>query len=136
VALVAAGGLTSYGQDLEAADFMDKVLRAPKQAHLPVEQPMAFQFVINVMAAEGLGLAVPPELGNRRQNGSNELASAVWRSSPIGPPSTSTEPCRTYFCTLHRALKIPTAYSLVETSSTLAERTVGPLNQGVLRWHT
>jgi putative ABC transport system substrate-binding protein len=64
---VEAGGLLSYsaqGLDLfqRAASYVDKLLRGTQAADLPVEQPMKFQFVINLKTAQTLGLTLPPHL--------------------------------------------------------------------------
>ncbi len=64
---VDAGGLMSYGPDLvdvhyRAATFVDKILKGRKPAELPVEQPMKFEFVVNLNAAKQIGLTIPPNV--------------------------------------------------------------------------
>ena len=62
-----AGGLMSYGADLadsyrRVAYFVDRILKGTKPADLPVEQPMKFEFVINLRSAKQIGLTIPPEV--------------------------------------------------------------------------
>jgi putative tryptophan/tyrosine transport system substrate-binding protein len=61
------GCLVSYGPDLRyqwqrAAIFVDKILKGAKPADLPVEQPMKFEFIINLKAAKQIGLTIPPNV--------------------------------------------------------------------------
>jgi putative ABC transport system substrate-binding protein len=62
-----AGGLMAYGPNLasnwrRAAAFVDKILKGAKPADLPVEQPMRFEFVINMKTAKALGVTFPPSI--------------------------------------------------------------------------
>jgi putative ABC transport system substrate-binding protein len=64
---VEAGGLMSYATsstDLfrRAATFVDKILKGRTPADLPVEQPMKFEFIINLIAAKQIGLTIPPNV--------------------------------------------------------------------------
>jgi putative ABC transport system substrate-binding protein len=64
---VEAGGLMSYGPSLRdlfrrTATYVHKILQGAKPAELPVEQPMKFEFVINLKTAQTLGLTLPPHL--------------------------------------------------------------------------
>jgi putative tryptophan/tyrosine transport system substrate-binding protein len=61
------GGLMAYGvnfaqQFRSAAAYVDKILKGAKPADLPVEQPMRFDFVINLKTAQALGLTIPPHV--------------------------------------------------------------------------
>jgi putative ABC transport system substrate-binding protein len=62
-----AGGLMAYAANFpeqwrRAATFVDKILNGAKPADLPVEQPMRFEFVINLKTAQALGLTIPPHV--------------------------------------------------------------------------
>jgi len=64
---VTGGGLMSYGPDQNErfkriAVFVDKILKGFKPAGLPVEQPMKFEFIVNLKAAKQIGLTIPPNV--------------------------------------------------------------------------
>ena len=61
------GGLMAYGPligDLyrRAAVYVDKILKGRKPADLPVEQPMKFEFIVNLKTAKQIGVTIPPEV--------------------------------------------------------------------------
>ena len=61
------GGLMAYGPfigDLyrRAATYVDKILKGAKPADLPVEQPMTFEFIVNLKAAKQIGVTIPPNV--------------------------------------------------------------------------
>ena len=69
-AFVEAGGLMTYGVnindlDRRAATYVDKILKGTKPADLPVEQPIKFEFIINLKAAKQIGLTIPPNVLSR-----------------------------------------------------------------------
>jgi putative ABC transport system substrate-binding protein len=62
---VEAGGLMSYAPSYRqlfrrAAAYVHKILRGEKPGELPVEQPVAFDLVLNMKTVRALGLEVPP----------------------------------------------------------------------------
>jgi putative ABC transport system substrate-binding protein len=66
-ALARAGGLIAYGPDFgwivrRQAEYVDRVLRGASPAELPVERPTRYTLVVNLRAADALGLAVPPAI--------------------------------------------------------------------------
>jgi putative ABC transport system substrate-binding protein len=69
---VASGGLMSYGPDRadvykRVVVFVDKILKGTKPADIPVEQPMKFEFIVNLQAAKQIGLTIPPNVLVRAQ---------------------------------------------------------------------
>jgi putative ABC transport system substrate-binding protein len=60
-----AGALMSYGPNnpdmfRHAAVYIDKVLKGTNPADIPVEQPVLFDFAVNLRTAKALGLSIPP----------------------------------------------------------------------------
>ncbi|HSB25364.1 MAG TPA: ABC transporter substrate-binding protein [Burkholderiaceae bacterium] len=58
------GGLMSYSIDFNdqfrrAAGYVDQILRGRKPADLPIQQPQAFEFTVNLKAANELGITIP-----------------------------------------------------------------------------
>jgi putative ABC transport system substrate-binding protein len=64
---VEQGGLMSYaasriGNFRRAATYVDKILKGTHPADLPVEQPMTFEFVVNLKTAQTLDITFPNEI--------------------------------------------------------------------------
>jgi putative ABC transport system substrate-binding protein len=63
----AEGGLLAYGFDVpdmyrRAASYADRLLRGANPSELPVQAPTRFQLVINLKAANALGITIPSTL--------------------------------------------------------------------------
>lgn len=61
---VDAGGLMSYGENLNAAyrsvaDYLARIAAGAKPGDLPVAQPTHFELVINMRTAKAMGIAMP-----------------------------------------------------------------------------
>jgi putative tryptophan/tyrosine transport system substrate-binding protein len=61
---VEEGGLMAYGSSLSglsrrAATYVARIFKGAKPADLPIEQPVKFDFVINMKTAKALGLTIP-----------------------------------------------------------------------------
>jgi putative tryptophan/tyrosine transport system substrate-binding protein len=62
-----AGGVIAYGEDYaencrSSATYVDKIFKGAKPGDLPVQQPVKFEFVINLKTAKALGLTIPPSV--------------------------------------------------------------------------
>jgi len=62
-----AGGLMSYGVNLgeqfrRGAYYVDRILKGAKPGELPIQQPSAFEFAINLQTAASIGFVVPREV--------------------------------------------------------------------------
>jgi putative ABC transport system substrate-binding protein len=71
--MVISGGLMSYSTNLldlyrRAATYVDKILKGAKPADLPVERTARAELIINLKAANQIGLSVPPALLQRADN--------------------------------------------------------------------
>jgi len=58
------GCMMAYGpgygtEGKDGARYVDRILRGAKPADLPVEQPMKFELVVNLLAAQKLGVDIP-----------------------------------------------------------------------------
>jgi putative tryptophan/tyrosine transport system substrate-binding protein len=64
---VELGGLMAYEGDLgelgrRMADDVHEILNGAKPGDIPIYQPTKFHFIINLKAAEAIGLTIPPSI--------------------------------------------------------------------------
>jgi putative tryptophan/tyrosine transport system substrate-binding protein len=61
------GGLMTYGTNVPAsfrqvAGYVDRILKGAKPSDLPVQEPVKFDFVVNLKTAKALAISIPSEI--------------------------------------------------------------------------
>jgi putative tryptophan/tyrosine transport system substrate-binding protein len=64
---VKVGGLIGYGPDFpdlfrRSASYVHRILKGAHPGDLPVEQPVKFEFLLNLVTARAIGLGIPPTI--------------------------------------------------------------------------
>ena len=64
------GGLMAYGANIpdiyrRLASYVDRILKGANPGDLPIEQPVRFDFVVNLKTAQKLGLTIPSSILDR-----------------------------------------------------------------------
>ena len=59
------GGLMVYGANVpdnfrRAAEYVDRILKGAKPGDLPIQEPVTFDFIVNLKTAQELNLTLPP----------------------------------------------------------------------------
>ena len=61
------GGLMAYGPSIpeafrQAASYVDRILKGAKPADLPIQEPVKLELIVNLKAADSLGITLPPAI--------------------------------------------------------------------------
>jgi putative ABC transport system substrate-binding protein len=48
-----------------SASYVAKILNGAKPSELPIQQPIKFEFAVNLKSAKALGIVIPPTLLTR-----------------------------------------------------------------------
>jgi putative ABC transport system substrate-binding protein len=61
------GGLMAYGPSVpdnfrRAASYIDRILKGANPAELPIQEPVKFEFIVNLQTANALGFTIPSSI--------------------------------------------------------------------------